>query len=107
MGYLRRHAIAVTGTYGNDVDKAHAFALGTGAMVTDIMKAPVNQERTFFVVPDGSKENWSESDEGDRRRERIVEYLKGVVYEDGSSPLAWIEFFYGDEVGMAEIVNYN
>mgnify|MGYP005851057893 CR=1 FL=1 len=107
MGYLRRHAIAVTGTYGNDIDKAHAFAQGTGAQVTDIYTASINNERTFFVCPDGSKEGWHQSDAGDDQRYRIVEYLKSVAYEDGSSPLAWCEFFYGDEMGETAILNRN
>lgn len=107
MGYLRRHTIAVTGTYGDYIDKAHAFAQGTGAQVTDILKASINQERTFYVLPDGSKEGWSESIEGDRRREKIIEYLKSLAYDDGSSPVVWVELYYGDELGQAEILNHN
>lgn len=107
MGYLRRHTIVVTGTYGDYINKAHAFAQGTGAQVTDIMQAPVNTEHTFYVLPDGSKEGWCNSIEGDRRRAKIVDYLEGMAYEDGSSPLAWAELFYGDEQGDAAIVNHN
>ena len=107
MGYIRRHTIAITGTYGDYIEKAHAFAQGTGAQVSSIMQAPINNERTFYVLPDGSKEGWSESIEGDRRREKIVEYLKSFAYDDGSNPIAWVEVFYGDDDGEAKIISHN
>ena len=107
MGYLRRHAIAVTGTHGNDIDTAHAFAESTGAQVTPIMETFINNERTFFVCPDGSKEGWHQSDLGDEQRARIVEHLKTYAYDDGSSPLQWVEFFYGDDMGQTAILNRN
>lgn len=107
MGYICRHTIAVTGTYGDYIDRAHKFAKSTGAHVTPIFTAPVNSERTFFVVPDGSKEFWPESDKGNQQRKEIVEYLKLTAYEDGSSPLAWVEVAYGDDNGLVEIKNYS
>lgn len=107
MGYICRHTIAVTGTYGNYIEGAHDFAKSVGATVTPIIDAPVNNERTFFVVPDGSKEFWPQSDEGDKQRKLILEYLKRLDYDDGSNPLAWVEVVYGDDNGLVEIVNHN
>jgi hypothetical protein len=106
MGYICRHAIAVTGTYGEHIDQAHEYATATGASVTPIIEGVVNGERSFFVAPDGSKEYWLQSNQGDSQRHSIVEYLKSIAYEDGSSPLSWAEFTYGDDNGVPEIINH-
>jgi hypothetical protein len=37
---------------------------------TPIMHSPVNGYKTFFIPPDGSKEGWGPSNDGDE--ERIV-----------------------------------
>ena len=48
------------------------------------------------MAPDGSKEGWEDSYEGDRLRDRIVERLAVDDYEDGSSPWSWVEVGFGE-----------
>lgn len=116
MGYIRHYAIVVTGSYGDDIDKAHAEAHeifdapsepfdDLVQVVTEITPSAVNTTRTFFVAPDGSKEYWPTSDEFDLRRQKFIEYLENTRYSDGSSSLSWVEVRYGDEEGVSGIVN--
>jgi hypothetical protein len=57
----------------------------------------VNDSRAFFVPPDGSKEGWSESDEGDGRRDQFIAWLHKHRYSDGSGPLKWVEVRVSDD----------
>ena len=56
----------------------------------------VNGNHSFAVLPDGSKEGWSDSDEGDALRDRFIERLSQDDYEDGSSPWDWVEVGFGE-----------
>jgi len=51
---------------------------------------------TFIVAPDGSKEGWDTSDEGDALRERFIARLSTDNYEDDSSPWSWVEVGFGE-----------
>jgi len=110
MGYIKRHTIVVTDHgYGDHIESAHKEALrifGDGS-VSEILGPLMNSERSFFIPPDGSKEGWVESDKGDLNRSEMIKYLKSVRYEDGSSPLSWVEVFFGEDNGLAEIVNHS
>lgn len=111
MGYIRHHAIIVTATYGDWIERAHsvAHALLTKhrpqdwplfdhqPLITEVVGPAQNDTRSFAILPDGSKEGWAESDAGDAFRERFVAWLREQAYEDGSSPLKWVEVQYGDE----------
>lgn len=111
MGYLRQHAIVVTGHYDDHIEQAHAKALELfapnvihpypsaedSALVTPILSTPVNFSRSFAILPDGSKEGWSTSDNGDSARDEFVSWLRAQAYDDGSTPLDWVEVQYGDD----------
>jgi len=56
----------------------------------------VNRNQSFALLPDGSKEGWSESDAGDALRDRVVARLEEDNYEDGSSPWDWVEVGFGE-----------
>jgi hypothetical protein len=107
MGHIRHHAIIVTGTYGDHIEKAHAVAVGLEMSVTPILPATVNATRSFMVGPDGSKEGWDDSDAGDARREHFVAWLNSYRYRDGSAPLAWVEVQYGDDDGETVIIRHS
>lgn len=97
MGYIAHHAIFVTGC-GDDIKEAHAKALeifstfthevgvtvADGArLVTALTRGVTNGYQTFVIVPDGSKEGWSDSAEGDRCRDELISWLKSPgVYVD-------------------------
>lgn len=107
MGANRHHAIVVTSWDEPTLLKVHAAALAlfspplglgyVGMWVSPLSPGEVNRMRSFFVAPDGSKEGWSASDEGNRRRDAFVSLLRSKAYEDGSSALSWAEVQYGDD----------
>lgn len=104
MGYMRHNAIIVTSCL--NIDEAHdkAVELFNSKCVTDICPSIVNGYGTFVVVPDGSKEGWDTSDIFDVMRDKFVGWLKDQVYEDGSSPIDWVEVQYGDDNGVTKII---
>jgi hypothetical protein len=107
MGYIRHHAIIVTCWSGESLGEARDAALRLGCAVTNIPDEVVNGYVTFAIIPDGSKEGWAESDEGDTRRERFKDWLMVNLYEDGSSRYEWVEVVYGHDDHTAEVASHN
>ena len=108
MGYIRNHAIVVTGTYGTFVEDAHTKAVEIFTFVSNIVDVNLNGSRSFFIPPDGSKEGWEDSNLGDAKRDEFINYLNYLRYKDGGSPLNWAELYFGDdsdESGILREVN--
>jgi hypothetical protein len=103
VGYLRPTAIIVTGTYGDYAERAHTRALGIFGkhdlehLVSELLPDALNHTRSFLIAWDGSKEGWPDSDVGDSAREEYVAWLQSMAYDDGSSPLDWVELQYGGD----------
>lgn len=112
MGYIVHHAIIVSASYDvrheeglSEFDGMHyaelahlkAKELCTTCPVTEIVDSPMNGTRSFMVATDGSKEGWGHSDDGDEDRDRFIEWLESIAYEDGSSPVSWVEVQYNDD----------
>jgi hypothetical protein len=100
MGYMRHHAIVVTGMKEWHADHlqtiydAHAAATTCGCAVTSITDAVMNGYASFMVAPDGSKEGWRDSDQGDEARAKFIDWLHGAQWFD------WAEVAYsGDDHG--------
>jgi len=98
MGVVAHHAIVVTGGYQDWAELAHACALKyfPEGQVSPLSAKAINGYQSFCVFPDGSKEGWSDSAEGDAHRDGFIAWLKAQAYSDGSSPLAWAEVNYGE-----------
>ncbi len=104
MGDTLHHTIIVTGSY-NDDDNVHwakvarikALKIFGGELVSELVDSDTNSVKSFFIAPDGSKESWARSDEGDDARDKFISWLKKCDFDDSSSPLAWAEAQYGDE----------
>lgn len=108
MGYIRHHAIVVTSWNDIKLKVAHVYAKGVfGETVSEIIDSPVNSYQSFFIAPDGSKEGWQPSNEGDKKRELFADWIKNQDYEDGSNSLSFAVFFYGDDDGDAGIEIHN
>lgn len=101
MGYIRHHAIVLTGgDYRRDqLEQARAKAVELGCAVSEIVASPINGYLSFFVAPDGSKEGWEGSEEGWRARCSLIEWVRGQYYVDGGSSIDWVEVQYGDDDG--------
>lgn len=104
MGHMRNHAIVVTSTSGDNIERAHKKAKSIFPWVSEISQEGVNGSRSFFVPPDGSQEGWEDSMEGDARRKDFKNWLHGQAYKDGSTPISWCEVRYGGDDLDAEIV---
>lgn len=99
MGYIRHHAIIVSVATDKDlISTVHNKAMEVfGPQVSNVVSSVVNNTKSFFIGPDGSKEGWSESDEGDEKRTQFLCWLADLEYEDGSSPVKWAEVVYHDD----------
>jgi len=106
MGYIRNHSIIVEASYGGHIQNAHTKASAIFPYVSPISPEVVNGSRSFFIPPDGSKEGWEESHEGDARREEFKKWLREQEYEDGSSPISWVEVWFGGDDRDAKIVSH-
>ncbi len=110
MGYMVHHALIVTSFDRAQLEDARATALdlygqaGFASLVSPLMPGIANSEATFVVVPDGSKEGWDESTTSDRARFALMEYLRQMAHDDGSSSVRWCEVQFGDERGDDRMV---
>lgn len=106
MGYMRHHAIVVSSWDEKQLNIAHECAKRFfGHTVSNIVTGFSNFESSFFIGPDGSKEGWDESDEGDIRRASYTDYLRSFEYEDNSTPVKWVEVQYGDDNYETKIIH--
>jgi len=78
MGYMRHHAIVVTGWSEKDIVKVHqkACEIFKGiSSITEITPEAVNGYRSFLIAPDGSKEWWDTSNAGDNARDNFIGWI--------------------------------
>lgn len=98
MGYIRHHAMIITDCDLEKIRDIHRFATLCSLNPTSIMDSPVNGYRTFFIPPDGSKEGWEPSNEGDEERKRFKQFIrKRHPYCD------WTEISYGGCDGHSQV----
>lgn len=112
MGYTHHSAVIVTaagyameGRYGIAAPDVAAFRESLPAewrhLVIGPVKAVVNDYQSFAFLPDGSKEGWDTSGDGDRYRQQFID-LFSFAYGDGSTPFDVVVVdlrFGGDEPG--------
>lgn len=98
MGYIRHHAMIITDCDLERIKDIHRFAELCSLNPTSIMESPVNGYGTFFIPPDGSKEGWEPSNEGDEERKRFKQFIrKRHPYCD------WTEISYGGDDGHSQV----
>ena len=115
MGYTRHHAIIVTADASNvvvngGVSEKEKFSNLHGEIadlaanardmthyVSEITPVSTNSYASFFIAPDGSKEGWTTSDNGDVFRDAVI----GVLNERIASGLwvSYVEVQYCDDEG--------
>lgn len=115
MGYIRHHAIVVTGpTYSgvgpefrtniHDVRARVVQLARNDVNVTGVVSGTANSMGSFLVAPDGSKEGWEESRRADAAREEIIRYLDSLAYEDGSTSFDYVEIQFGDDDKETKVI---
>jgi hypothetical protein len=77
MGYIAHNMIACTAWKQEHIEIAHkkARSLFSESPVTEIYATKTNGYFSFFICPDGSKEGWETSQNGDEERKEFIEWL--------------------------------
>lgn len=104
MGYIRHNAIVVTTWKAEGARKAIEKARELCCQVAVQGAESINGYTTFVIVPDGSKEGWDASIEGDKRRNEFVKWISEQCYEDGSSWYEWAEIAYGNDDRAVQVI---
>ena len=105
MGYIKHNAIIVTGFQEDKMVKARNKAIkifkkcfedepmDATELIGKIQNGLCNGQQSFFIAPDGSKEGWETSDNGDKARKLFLQWLgeQTDIYCD------WIEIRFGGD----------
>ena len=90
MGYIKHNAIIVTGWQEGKVLEARNKAIEIfedcfsgeptakpygSKLISEIIPGLINGQSSFFIAPDGSKEGWETSQNGDTAREQFCKWL--------------------------------
>jgi hypothetical protein len=89
MGYIKHNAIIVTGWQEDKVLEARNKAIEIfeeqfsgelierhgSKLIGEIISGLTNGQSSFFIAPDGSKEGWDTSKNGDIAREQFCKWL--------------------------------
>lgn len=106
MGSIKHHTIIVSTNFAKEILLLHKEAIRIfGKLVSPIVPSNRNDYQSFFVGPDGGKEEWQISEVGDEKRREFVELLNAVSENEDGGYLTFVEVSFGDEDGGAEIVN--
>jgi hypothetical protein len=99
MGTFQHHAIIVSTWSPGRAVEAHAEASRIFPWVSPLSPpTDPNGYVSFFVPPDGSKERWPESKDGDKRRAEFIAGLRAVP----ESPFRWVEVTFGERGARVE-----
>ena len=101
MGYIRHHAIIVTSADQAALKRAHAKALEIFKDIASFISEFVNGYASFLIAPDGSKEGWEHSDQGDAARDTFITWLEQWRNADGFTELDYVEVQFGDDEGVS------
>ena len=90
MGYIKHHTIIVTdfrhdcivavhqkakeifkNNFGNDV----CSRVDGSCIISEVIHGLTNGQYSFFIAPDGSKEGWETSKNGDNARKQFLDWL--------------------------------
>lgn len=98
MGYIRHDAIIATSGNPEHLKAAHEKALEIGLPCSEIIMSPTNGYETFLIAPDGSKEGWGASDEGDKMRDEWKAWIRGHDVMKGQFMwVDWAHISYGGD----------
>lgn len=110
MGYMKHHAVCIIGWKKDVMEELHRKALEISEkheqrIVTDLYSSPVDTYYSFFIHPDGGKEGWLPSDQGDRIRNEIIECID---IDPKFEHVRYVEVTFGeDENHAAKIISSN
>ncbi len=116
MGVIVHNAIVVTGWQDAEMKEARAkaveifneafkgYTINAGEeLVGLLMEGVVNGYSSFFIAPDGSKEGWEASDNGDRARKEFTKWLDDKR-KNNDYYLDYVEIEFGGDKFSSEII---
>lgn len=106
MGHIIHHAICITSCLKEYMDNLHIFLTQENIPHTDPIFSPINRYKSIFIIPDGSKSGWDASDDGDKNRQKVKDYMKSKRFSDESSPFEWVEVSYSSDDDKAKLVDH-
>lgn len=100
MGTILHEAIVVTTWKEEDIKRAYEIAIEIGLLASPILESPVNGYMSFFIAPDGSKEGWPESDQGNEQRKQWKERVSKEC-----ECVDFVHLLYGGDADESRIVS--
>jgi hypothetical protein len=98
MGYTIHHTIIVHSWKVEAIEVAHKMATDLGMRPSAIQPPdPNNSNVGFYIPPDGSKEGWQPSDDGDKARDVFVEWLIKQNTDEVGNYMDWVEVAFGGD----------
>ena len=104
---MRHHAIVVTSWNYELLEIAHSKAKEIFEQVAPITPKTINGYVSFLVAPDGSKEGWEYSDNGNKARSEFISWLDSQRHDDGSTSLHWVEIQFADDDKETKIISHS
>lgn len=65
-------------------------------MLCNVIKLPLNGKYCLVSYPCGSKDGWEDDEYYTDLRTKFIEFFSSFNYEDGSSPIQWVEVSFGE-----------
>ena len=94
---MRHNAIIVYSWNKVLLNKAYEKAVSLfGKLVSPVINSSINEYKSFFVAPDGSKEYWDESDQYNALRSMLCDFIDSLAYDDGSSAVEYVDASFGE-----------
>lgn len=109
MGYIRNKCIVVSGWDAKRVSKARDRALifyaehNVEDLVGELIPHAINGGAAFLIAPDGSKEGWATSDQGDAAETEFIAFLKGKGGRE--LYLEWAHVLIGGDDGEYRVLD--
>jgi hypothetical protein len=91
----------------SDLYKKNMEAKNGFQLISPIVGSLIGGYYTFFIAPDGSKEGYDLSDDGDRIRAKVIALLDSFKSENGAYPVNYVELYFGDDTEPAAILHSN
>lgn len=117
MKNIKHHTIAIT---SNDKVQLEALrnrvlsiykekmeAKKGNQIVSPIFESLINSFCTFYIIPDGSKEGYDASEDGDTVRKSIVELINSYNQAGRENIFRFIEISYGEDASAPQIISFN
>ena len=97
MGVIQHNAVVAVTSNSSEFERVKNFVnnLKEKRHLFLFEETGLNNYSVVVMIPDGSKEGWPESERGDITRDKFIEELEKVEYEDGSSPWEYVEISFG------------